>query len=136
MVPKSRTDFVTNVDLTVRDTLRGQLAKLAPEVRFMGEKGETAAIDPRRPFWILDPGDGAADLIHQLGHSAASLALAEGGQVCLGVVYQPYTGECFPAFRPFRFLYCRALIPDQARVISSVKIAYSTPARWAAVIFN
>lgn len=65
----------------------------------MGEEREAAAIDPRRPFWILDPGDGAADLVHQLRHSAVSLALAEGGQVCFGVVYQPYTGECFTARR-------------------------------------
>lgn len=65
----------------------------------MGEEGETAAIDPRRPFWLLDPVDGAADLVHQLRHSAASLALAEGGQVCFGVVFQPYTGECFTARR-------------------------------------
>lgn len=31
-IPKDRTDFVTNVDLTARDTLRGQLTKLAPAV--------------------------------------------------------------------------------------------------------
>lgn len=106
-IPKDRTDFVTNVDLTARDTLRGQLCQLAPEVRFMGEKGETAAIGPRHPFWLRDPGDGTADLIHQFGHSAASLALAEGGQLCFGVVYQPYTGECFTARRGKGAFLCR-----------------------------
>ena len=32
---------------------------------------------------------------------------------------------CF--FKPFSFLYCCVFIPDQARVISLVKIAYSLP---------
>ena len=99
VVPKSRTDFVTNVDLTVQNTLRGQLEQLAPAVQFLGEEGEKAAIDLRRPFWILDPVDGTTNLIHQFGHSAVSLALAENGQVCFGIVYQPYTGECFTARR-------------------------------------
>ena len=89
VVPKSRTDFVTNVDLTVQNTLRGQLEQLAPAVQFLGEEGVKTAIDPRRPFWILDPVDGTTNLIHQFRHSAVSLALAEGGQVCFGVVYQP-----------------------------------------------
>lgn len=99
VVPKSRTDFVTNVDLTVQNTLRGQLEQLAPAVQFLGEEGEKAAIDLRRPFWILDPVDGTTNLIHQFGHSAVSLALAENGQICFGIVYQPYTGECFTARR-------------------------------------
>ena len=30
--------------------------------------------------------------------------------------------------RPLRRLYCRVVMPDQARVISSVRIAYSIPA--------
>jgi len=30
-------------------------------------------------------------------------------------------------FKPLRFLYCLVLIPDHARVISSVRIAYSLP---------
>ena len=99
VVPKSQTDFVTNVDLTVQNTLRGQLEKLAPAVQFLGEEGESTAIDPRRPFWILDPVDGTTNLIHRFRHSAVSLALAEEGQVCFGVVCQPYTGECFTARR-------------------------------------
>ena len=43
--------------------------------------------------------DGTTNLIHQFQHSAISLALAEGGQVVFGVVYHPYTQECFTAFR-------------------------------------
>ena len=96
---KNPTDFVTNVDLTVQNLLRDQLEQLAPAVQFLGEEGGREAIDPARPFWILDPVDGTTNLIHRFGHSAVSLALAEDGQVVFGVVYHPYTQECFTARR-------------------------------------
>ena len=96
---KSATDYVTNVDLAVEDTLREALAELAPQVQFMGEEEGHSDLDPARPFWILDPVDGTTNFIHNYGHSAISLALAEGGQVVFGVVYNPYRQECFTAVR-------------------------------------
>ena len=96
---KSATDYVTNIDLSVQTALRDRLNVLAPQVQFMGEEQDNSAIDPARPFWILDPVDGTTNLIHDFQHSAVSLALAEDGQVTFGVVYQPYTGECFTAQR-------------------------------------
>lgn len=96
---KSETDFVTNVDLNIQAALRDQLAQLAPEAQFLGEEGERIALDLSRPLWILDPVDGTTNLIHRFCHSAISLALAEGGQITFGVVYNPYTGECFTAQR-------------------------------------
>lgn len=77
---KSRTDFVTDVDMRVQAMLRSRLGELAPGVQFMGEEQDNAAIDPSRPCWILDPVDGTTNLIRGLNHSAVSLALAEGGR--------------------------------------------------------
>ena len=74
---KGPTDFVTNVDLAVQSLLRDRLFQLAPAVQFLGEEGDHTAIDPGRPFWILDPVDGTTKLIHRFQHSAVSLALAE-----------------------------------------------------------
>ena len=96
---KSPTDFVTNVDITIQKILRDQLEELAPAVQFLGEEGEATAIDSGRPFWILDPVDGTTNLIHHFRHSAISLALSEAGQVVFGVVYNPYTQECYTARR-------------------------------------
>ena len=96
---KSETDFVTNVDVTVQETLKAQLASLAPEIQFMGEEQDNSRLDWHRPCWILDPVDGTTNLIHSFQHSAISLALAEGGQILFGVVYNPYSGECFTARR-------------------------------------
>ena len=96
---KSETDFVTNVDVTVQETLKAQLASLAPEIQFMGEEQDNSRLDWNRPCWLLDPVDGTTNLIHSFQHSAISLALAEAGQILFGVVYNPYSGECFTARR-------------------------------------
>ena len=96
---KSETDYVTDVDLAVQELLRERLAALAPDVQFMGEEQDNTGLDWRRPCWILDPVDGTTDLIHNFRHSAISLALSEAGQILFGVVYNPYSGECFTARR-------------------------------------
>ena len=96
---KSKTDYVTNVDLAVQELLRERLAALAPDVQFMGEEQDNTGLDWSRPCWILDPVDGTTNLIHNFRHSALSLALAEDGQILFGVVYNPYSGECFTARR-------------------------------------
>ena len=96
---KGETDYVTNVDVAVQAFLRKRLAALAPDVQFMAEEQDNSALDLTRPCWILDPVDGTTNLIHQFQHSAISLALAEGGQIVFGVVYNPYTEECFTACR-------------------------------------
>ena len=94
---KSETDYVTNVDVAVQEFLRERLAVLAPDVQFMGEEQDNSALDWSRPCWILDPVDGTTNLIHNFRHSAISLALSEAGQIIFGVVYNPYSGECFTA---------------------------------------
>ena len=96
---KGETDYVTNVDVAVQAFLRKRLAALAPDVQFMGEEQDNTGLDWSRPCWILDPVDGTTNLIHSFRHSAISLALAEGGQAVFGVVYNPYTEECFTARR-------------------------------------
>lgn len=96
---KGETDYVTNVDVAVQAFLRERLVALAPDVQFMGEEQDNTGLDWSRPCWILDPVDGTTNLIHSFRHSAISLALAEGGQVVFGMVYNPYTEECFTARR-------------------------------------
>ena len=96
---KGETDYVTNVDVAVQAFLRKRLAALAPDVQFMAEEQDNSALDLTRPCWILDPVDGTTNLIHSFRHSAISLALSEAGQIIFGVVYNPYSGECFTARR-------------------------------------
>lgn len=94
---KGVTDFVTQVDLTVQEQLRGALRAIAPEVQFMGEEQDNSGLDFGGAVWILDPVDGTMNLIHGFRHSAVSLALAEGGEVTMALIYDPYAGELFTA---------------------------------------
>ena len=99
MKHKGVTDFVTEVDLSVQTFLKERLAQLAPEVQLMGEEKDNSDLDFEKPMWILDPVDGTMNLVHGFRHSAVSLALADKGQVELGLVYDPYAGELFSARR-------------------------------------
>ena len=96
---KGPTDFVTAVDTEVQEQIRARLQALDGTIQFMAEEKDNAAIDPARPVWVLDPVDGTTNLIHGFRHSAIALALAEGGRVCLGLVFDPFAGELFAARR-------------------------------------
>ena len=93
---KSR-DFVTEVDTGIQELLRRRLSEILPEAKFMGEEQDNSALDTSGLVWILDPVDGTMNLIRGLRRSAVSLALAEGGRVVYGAVYDPYAGELFTA---------------------------------------
>lgn len=94
---KGATDFVTQVDLEVQTMLQKRLAEIAPEIQFMGEEKDNSRVDLSGAVWVLDPVDGTTNLIHGFCHSAVSLALAEGGEVTMALVYDPYAGELFTA---------------------------------------
>ena len=94
---KGVTDFVTQVDLTVQEQLRGALRTIAPEVQFMGEEQDNSGLDFGGAVWILDPVDGTMNLIHGFRHSAVSRAPAEGGEVARGRGGGPFADELFTA---------------------------------------
>lgn len=96
---KGVADFVTQVDLQVQETVQQGLKEMYPQVQFMGEEKSNEEIDFAKPLWILDPVDGTTNLIHDLRHSALSLAYCEGGQLQMGIIYQPYSDEMFWAVR-------------------------------------
>lgn len=96
---KHANDFVTEKDLYVQTFLQKELAARYPDISFLGEEGEAKIIDPRVPCFVLDPIDGTTNFVFGYGVSAVSLALVYGGAPVLGVVYDPYTDECFAAKR-------------------------------------
>ena len=84
----------------MQEFLRERLAALAPDVQFMGEEQDNTRLDLEPP--LLDSGSGGRH--HQPDPSTSGTArfpwpLAEGGQIVFGVVYNPYTEECFTARR-------------------------------------
>ena len=53
----------------------------------------------KRLTFIVDPIDGTVNFVRGLRYSNVSVALAEGGVVQYGVVYNPYADELFSAAR-------------------------------------
>lgn len=89
---KGQADFVTATDIAISNFLKTELNKLYPHVGFFSEEEAGELSDPS---WILDPIDGTTNLVYGYNMSSISLALYEGGRVVFGVVYNPFTGECF-----------------------------------------
>lgn len=91
---KGSADFVTNVDISISNFLKQALTALDPKIGFFSEE-ESGHLHEK--CWILDPIDGTTNLVYGYNMSSVSLALYENGQVVFGVVYNPFSQECFTA---------------------------------------
>ncbi len=91
-------NFVTAVDLKVQDFLKDELLKIAPDVGMLSEESKEEA-DLTKPAWVLDPVDGTTNLMHGHNEYCVSLALWDGTDFDLGVIFNPVTGEMFSAKR-------------------------------------
>jgi histidinol-phosphatase len=79
---------VTEADRAVEDALRARLAEERPDDGFLGEEtGESAAAGGAR--WIVDPIDGTRNYSRGIPVWATLIALAQDGEVELGVVSAP-----------------------------------------------
>ncbi len=93
---KGDSDFVTRADVEVSEYLRKRLRETFPKVGFISEEDEWQGRQ-EGDFWILDPIDGTTNFMHALPFCCISLALLEGGEITVGVIYSPYTNEIFSA---------------------------------------
>lgn len=91
---KGEADFVTEVDIQISDTIKKALSDLYPDVGFYSEE-DYDKLEMRS--WILDPIDGTTNLVYGYNMSTISLAYYENGEILFGVVYNPFTDECFTA---------------------------------------
>jgi histidinol-phosphatase len=88
---------VTEADRRTEQALVGRLRQALPDVGFLGEEFGAQGSQARR--WIVDPIDGTKNFVRGIPHWATLLALEEDGEVTLGVVYAPATGELLWAQR-------------------------------------
>lgn len=95
---KAKSDFVTDADLAVSGFLMEALARLVPGSHVLSEE-DTRADSLEGKLFIVDPIDGTTNLMYHMGLSAISCAYAEDGEILLGVIYNPFTGEMFTAER-------------------------------------
>jgi len=91
---KGRTDLVTDVDLLVEERMIALLQKEYPSFGIITEESEEIAGDS--PYtWVIDPIDGTRNFACGIPHFSVALALTQGDDVLLGIVYDPLREEFF-----------------------------------------
>jgi myo-inositol-1(or 4)-monophosphatase len=95
---KGLNNFVTFVDKNSEARLVKELNKLLPEAGFIAEENQELK-QRDRYNWIIDPLDGTTNFIHHIPLFSISIALMEGREVVLGVVYEVNLQECFYAWK-------------------------------------
>jgi len=104
-------NFVTEYDIGAQKMLMNHLSIIVPGARFLAEEDasvevsadtstdKTADNTNSGAIFIIDPIDGTTNFIYGYRKSAISIALAFGGSVIFGCVYDPYLDELFYARR-------------------------------------
>lgn len=84
-------DFVTQVDREAEAAIGSVIRSACPDHLLLGEESSGAftgdlALDD---CWVADPLDGTQNYVFGLPFSCVSLAFVRGGQVQVGVIYDP-----------------------------------------------
>ena len=88
---------VTQADQEAEATIVERLRTSFPDIGFLGEEFGAQGAQARR--WIVDPIDGTKNFVRGIPYWATLLALEEEGEITLGVVHAPATGELYWARR-------------------------------------
>lgn len=91
-------DYVSYVDKTAEERLVKALTKLLPDAGFITEE-KTVAQSTKRLSWIIDPLDGTTNYIQDSAPYCISLALQDGEELLIGVVYEVCRDECYAAWK-------------------------------------
>lgn len=99
-------DYVSYVDKGSEQRIVSALRKLLPEAGFITEEGTTKSDETSNLksqtlnlTWVVDPLDGTTNFIHRYAPYAVSIALLQGKEILIGVVYEICSDECFFAWQ-------------------------------------
>lgn len=101
-------DYVSYVDKESEKMIVARLREILPEARFITEEGTTlqawteeseSSLKDSSLTWIVDPLDGTTNYVHDMAPSAVCIALADGSDYLLGVVYETSRDELFYAIK-------------------------------------
>ncbi|MBK9509533.1 MAG: inositol monophosphatase [Cytophagaceae bacterium] len=96
---KDINNLVSYVDKEAEKLIVKQLLEILPEAGFITEENTIDKENKDRLNWIIDPLDGTSNFIHGLPHYSVSLALAQGNDVLLGVVYHIVKKDIYHAIK-------------------------------------
>jgi len=93
---------LTLADQRANRIICDQLDQIEPKLPIISEENKQIPYETRRHFkysWLVDPLDGTKEFIKRNGEFTVNIALIREGQVILGVVHVPVTGETFYAYQ-------------------------------------
>ncbi len=93
---KAHQSLVTQLDRWIENELRQTLPNLWPSSQVIGEE---FGGQPAEWTWWVDPLDGTTNYIHNLAHSAISVALYRDHQPQIAIIHDPFRQETFWAER-------------------------------------
>jgi myo-inositol-1(or 4)-monophosphatase len=93
---KGEVNLVTDCDTEAQKIIFDYLYGLFPDHGFLAEEGLTRETGSDF-LWIIDPLDGTTNFAHRFPVFSVSIALQEGDEVRVGVVYDPTREEMFGA---------------------------------------
>jgi len=122
-------NLVSYVDKGAETIIVKALSKLLPGSGFIAEEGTATATDEHYK-WIIDPLDGTTNFIHGLPPYCVSIALLEGDELVVGVVYEINLKEMYYAWKGSKAYMngCEIRISDVAQMkhaLIAVGFSYS-----------
>jgi myo-inositol-1(or 4)-monophosphatase len=115
---KGEVDLVTQADRRSEEVIVTRLHSRFPKHAIVAEEGGGQDNDSRWR-WYVDPLDGTTNFAHGYPCFAVSIGLEEEGDLVVGVIYQPVSGEMFTAMK------------DKGAYLNNKKIAVSRVDRLA-----
>jgi myo-inositol-1(or 4)-monophosphatase len=91
-------DLVTEVDKLSEEILITKIRSVFPEHSILSEESGASERDPEY-LWIIDPLDGTTNYAHQLPIFGISVALRQGPEMIMGVIYQPVLNDLYYAVK-------------------------------------
>lgn len=123
---KGPSDLVTEADLAAQKTIREILLGEFPDHAFLAEEDEDIVSRSSDWRWIVDPLDGTMNYVHRMPNFAVSIALEHRGEIVVGTVFDPTSGECYSAVKGRgAFLNDRRLSVSGATTLDQSLVAVS-----------
>jgi myo-inositol-1(or 4)-monophosphatase len=94
-----RRDVETEASLEAQEAIVATLSTEFPDAGILAKLGpEDAAVPVNKPeLWIVDSASGSLNFAHGVPHFGITIALRAGGDILVGVVYDPCRDEMFEA---------------------------------------
>jgi len=120
-------DLVTEADLASERLIVDRIRQRFPDHAILAEEGQGGG--NRSPYvWLIDPLDGTTNYAHGFPVFSVNIALARGGEILLGVTYDPLRDELFTAqWGAGAFLNERRLRVSQTAHLSESLLATGFP---------